>query len=164
LIFGLIAIYLRHVGKVGKFGLIALMVALFGQVAWAGGLLIDGTFNPLLAMYDPEVQTNIHAASHHAGVASASSGDLSGLLGVFTALFAVNFLTYVAGYVLMGVMIIKARIIPRFIGVLFIMGAPLVATSLFTPPWVETVGYVALGAAFVWAGLLLWKSAPERAE
>jgi hypothetical protein len=145
--------------NVGKFGIIALIVALFGQTAWAGGLLVDGTFNPLLAIYDPRVQTNIHAANEYTVATSASSAALSSLIGVFEILFAINFLTYIAGYMLMGIMVIRGKIFPRTIGVLFILGALLVATSLFTLPWVETVEYVALGAAFLWAGLLLWRSA-----
>ena len=159
LLFGLIAIYMRHAAKVGKFGLIALIVALFGQAAWAGGLLVDGTFNSLLAIYNPELQTNIHTASS-LGVA-APSGVFEGLLRNFELLFAINILSYLVGYIMMGIMIVRARVMPRIIGILFIIGALLIATSLITPPWVESVGYVALAAAFAWAGFLLWRRTPS---
>src|SRR5262249_26791742 len=136
-------------------------VALFGQAAWAGGLLVDGTFNSLLAIYDPVLQTNVHTASHQG--ASASPDAVRGLLATFELLFAVNILTYLAGYLMIGAMIVRAGIMPRGIGILLVVGAPLIAISLITPPWVESVGYVALGAAFAWAGFLLWRPTPDRA-
>ncbi len=141
----------------GKFGLIALIVVLFGQAAWAGGLLVDGTFNSLLAIYDPELQTNIHTASHLA----ATSGVFEGLLRNFELLFAINILSYLVGYIMLGIMIVRARVMPRLIGILLMIGALLIATSLITPPWVESVGYVALAAAFAWAGFLLGRRTPS---
>ncbi|HET8915955.1 MAG TPA: hypothetical protein VFM91_09640 [Propionibacteriaceae bacterium] len=160
LLFGLIAIYLKHAAMVGKLGLTALVVAVFGQAAWAGGLLVDGTFNSLLALYDPALQTNVHSGSPQR--VSASSDMVGGLLATFELLFAVNILTYLAGYLMIGAMIVRTGIMPRWIGVLLVAGAPLVATSLITPPWAESLGYAALGAAFAWAGFLLWKPKPTR--
>jgi hypothetical protein len=158
LLFGLIAIYLAHASTAGRFGLTAFTIALFGQAAWAGGLLVDGTFNTLLAIYDPALQTNIHAGGHAA--VSAPPGVVTGLLQTFELLFAINIVTYLAGYLMIGIMIIRARIMPRWIGILLLSGGSLIATSLITPPWLESVGYVALAAAFTWAGYLLWRRSP----
>jgi hypothetical protein len=121
---------------------------------------VDGTFNTLLALYDPALQTDFHAAGHLDG--PLSSAGFAALLRNFELLFAVNALAYLAGFELVGAMVVRARVMPRGIGILFMLGAPLVATSLVTPPWVESVGYVALAAAFAWAGFLLWRHVPPQ--
>lgn len=162
LVFGLIAIHLKHTDRTGLFGLIAVMTVICGQMAWAAGLLVDGTFNPLLAIYNPELQSSIHDSAHHSAATPVSSDGLGPLLNVFTVLFAINVVTYLAGYTLFGLAIIRARVMPRTIGALLLVGAALVTTSLFTPPWAESVGYVALATAFIWAALMLGRPASPR--
>ena len=54
--FGLIAIYLRYHDRMGRIAPLSLILALLGQLSYAGILFIDGYFNPLLAHFDPALR------------------------------------------------------------------------------------------------------------
>jgi hypothetical protein len=81
---------------------------------------VDGTFNTLLALYDPVPQTDIHAAARLDG--PSSSAALAAVLRNFELLFTVNAVAYLTGYLMLGAMIVRARAMPRGIGILFIVG------------------------------------------
>jgi len=77
-------------------------------------------------------------------------------------LVATSFL-FSVGYVLLGVAVFRAGVLPRAAGVLLAVGGPLVA---FAPPIgipaVLIVGHALFGAGLAWLGYALWAGA-ERA-
>lgn len=158
-IFGLIAIYLKHAEKFGKADLLSFMIVLLAQMLYAGNLFVDGFFNPLLAKFDPVLQTQLHF-SHI--LETASHGNyLSSLFGSAYLLDPITSALYLTGFVAFGIAIVRVRMMPRTIGLLFIIGGILLSIAIMIPQWLESIGYAAIGGAIAWAGIILWKRNPQ---
>jgi hypothetical protein len=155
LVFGLLAIYLAHAKWLGKSGLAGFMIAFAGQALWAGLLLVDGILNPLLAHFDPETQTHLHSAEFSS--TASGHGYLTAIFGPTLFFFDLISLIYLVGFIMFGIAIIRAKLLPWPIGALFIIGSVPVAFSLMLPQWLETLGYAAIGWAIAWAAVLLLK-------
>ncbi len=75
---------------------------------------------------------------------------MAGIFGVLTLITAV---VMAVGFILFGGYLIGAKIISPTNGILFIIGAPIIA---FGPPWpnvVMIIGGVLFGIALVWLGV-----------
>lgn len=140
LVFGLIAIFMSHRDKVGKLGLIAFIFVLLGQILDSGVLMVDGVMNPLMAAYDP------------------TWSNFNNIIGPAISVLIIAFLAYFIGYILFGIMIIRAKLLPSVIGWMYIIAAPLMATSFWTPKWVSVIAYAGTGLGTALAGYLLWKN------
>jgi hypothetical protein len=70
-------------------------------------------------------------------------------------------LLYLVGYVMFGLAIARAKILPLPIGVLFALGSVPLSIALMLPQWLETLGYAAIGGAMAWAGFLVWRNSPR---
>lgn len=155
-IFGVMSLYLRIADAAGRLGLVAFMIAAAGQAMYAGQLFVDSFFNPMLAKYDPVLQTHFHSAHYF-------STPLH-ILGA--AIFFVPFVTLVliVGYGLFGTAIMLSGVAPRGIGVLLVISGVLLGTALFELQWIETLGYAALAVAMVWSAISFRESFAKRRE
>lgn len=158
--FGLIAIYTSYGNKFGRFGLAAFAIALLAQMMFAGNLLIDGFFNPLLAKFDPALQTDLHS-SNFLQTASSQGNYLSSLLGFAYIFDPLTSLLYLLGFAMLGIVILRTRVMPWPIGVLFIGGGAILSAAIMIPQWLESIGYAGIGGAVVWAGLLTLRAGSE---
>jgi|GEM_PF-1754743 len=153
-VFGLIALFGTFGKKLGRLGSIGFGTALLAQMMFAGNLLIDGFFNPLLAKFDPVLQTQLHS-SNFVHTASSHSNYLSGLLGKAYLFDPITGILYAAGFIMLGVSILRSRTLPRTIGALFIVGSCLLSIAIMIPQWLESIGYACIGFGIAWASWLV---------
>ncbi len=152
--FGLIAIYLHYHERMGRIAPLSLILALLGQLSYAGILFIDGFFNPLLAHYDPALQTQFHSPDFFQAVAHSALLQSFGIALYTPVLMS---LLCIVGYALLGIIILLKRFLPWPIGVLFLVGGVILGIDLMVPMWVEVAGYAAEGLAIAWSALLIWR-------
>ena len=153
-LFGLVGLYIRQVEQLGQLGLYSFMLAFSGNL-WTYGLIItEGFMWPTVGLHDP-------AAVHNFGpnVVEARGSSLLFIFFAGLALFAV-------GYALFGRATMRARVLPRWGGVLMAIGAVLYVVGGFSLPVlgpesavvtiIETSGAVPFGLGFIWLGYGLW--------
>lgn len=160
--FGLIALYGAFGKKLGKLGSIGFGVALLSQMMFAGNLLIDGFFNPLLAKFDPILQTQLHS-SNFLQTASSHSNYLSGLLGGAYLFDPITGILYALGFILLGIGIFRSQVLPRMTGVLLAVGASLLSVAIMIPQWLESIGYGCVGLGIAWISWHVVRSNKEAA-
>lgn len=124
----LVGIFARQFGRVGRLGLIGFLTAFFGTAM----MLLEG---------------REHLFSHDFG-----QGTPVGLWQLIAAS-----LVFSVGYVMLGVSMVGANVLPRGAGILLAVGGPIVA---FSPPIgifaVLVVGQTLFGLGLAWAGYALW--------
>ncbi|GHO50625.1 hypothetical protein [Ktedonospora formicarum] len=152
--FGLIAIYLRYHERMGRIAPLSLILALLGQLSYAGLLFIDGFLNPLFAHFDPALQTQFHSPDFFQAVAQSPLLQSFGI-ALYTP-FLMSLLLIV-GYGFLGILLLLKRIFPWPIGALFLVGGVILGIDLMVPMWVETAGYAAEGLAIAWSAVLIWR-------
>ncbi len=151
--FGLLAIYLRYHDRMGRIAPLSLILSLLAQASYAGILFIDGFFNPLLAHYDPVIQTQFHTGDFFGAVAHSA---LLQSFGIALYTFFLMQILYIVANVFLGVIILVKRFLPWPIGILFLIGGVILGVAIMVPPWVEVIGYAAEGLAIAWSALLIW--------
>src|SRR5258708_11735579 len=132
--FGLIAIYLRYHDRMGRIAPLSLILALLGQLSYAGILFIDGFFNPLFAHYDPMLQTQFHSPDFFQAVANSTLLQ-SFAIALYTP-FLMSLLCIVC-IVLLRIVILLRRFFPSPICILFLLGCLILGVDLIVPIWVE---------------------------
>jgi hypothetical protein len=158
--FGLIAIYLRYHDRMGRIAPLSLILALLGQLSYAGILFIDGFFNPLLARYDPALQTQFHSPDFFQAVAHSAVLQSFGIALYTPVLMS---LLCIVGIGLLGIVILVKRFFPWPIGILFLVGGLILGVDLMVPMWVEVMGYAAEGLAIAWSAFLIWRESKPAA-
>ena len=152
--FGLLAIYLRYHDRMGGIAPLSLILALLAQASYAGTLFIDGFFNPLLAHYDPVIQTQFHTGDFSGAVAHSVLLQSFGIVLYIPILMS---LLYIVGIGLLGIIILLKRFLPWPIGILFLVNGLILGIALMVPMWVEVMGYAAEGLAIAWSAFLIWR-------
>lgn len=151
---GVIAIYLRYYDRMGRIAPFSLILSFLAETSYAGTLFIDGFFNPLLAHYDPVIQTEFHSGDFSQAVTHSA---LLQSFGAAIYIPIVMSLIYIAGNVLLGSIILLKRFLPWPIGILFLAGGVILGIALMVPAWVEVLGYAAEGLAIAWSAVLIWR-------
>jgi hypothetical protein len=149
-IFGLIGLYTRQSQEIGSIGLIGFILAIIGSALFVGVLMIDSYVIPVLAA---EITTQ---------PLLDEAGPLFG--GPLGLVFLAAGITFALGTLLTGFTTLRAAVLPRWAGLLLLIGGPLLA---FTPPLphlVGTIGGVLLGLSYIWLGYALWRNWGEQTE
>jgi hypothetical protein len=143
---GLTGLYTAQATQAGRFGLVSYLVLFFGALFFAVSNNY-GLIAPVLAAHAPAMLDAINAYP--------SEAVLNGLL----------FVGFYLGFILFGVTILQARVFPRQIGILMVIGSPLnIAGSalglvVLEAFWiVAIIGALLMGLALIWAGYVLWSS------
>jgi hypothetical protein len=68
---------------------------------------------------------------------------------------------YLLGFIMLGIAILRARVMTWPIGVLFIIGGSLLSAAIMIPIWLESIGYAAIGGAVTWTAILILKHNPS---
>lgn len=147
-ILGLIGLY-YHLRDSGALGFLGFIFTFIGMTWAIGAMSYFAFIHPVVAAM-PEASTTLLAAE----------GPLYG--GPLRWQFLIAFGSYVLGYVLLGIALLRSRVLPRWAGLLLIIGAPLLSLSPPLPEISSTVGAIILGAASLWLGYVIW-SGPEEA-
>jgi len=150
-VIGLPGMYLRQAGRAGVLGFVGFILVFFGF------LLQGATFSTLQVTVLP-------------WVAQVAPKLLEGNLpaGVFLLLI-VSGLMYIIGAILLGIATMRARVFPRWAGVLLIIaGICLLLTLPPVPPIldaiIESVSFIAFSVASIWCGYLLMTREQESVE
>lgn len=151
-VIGLPGMYLRQAGRAGVLGLVGFIMVFFGI------LLQGATFSTLQVTVLPWL----------AQVAPKLLEGNNLPVGVFLLLL-VSGLLYIIGAILLGIATMRARVFPRWTGVLLIIaGIGLLLTLPPLPPIlgaiIETVSFIALSVAFLWCGYALITQEPLPVE
>jgi hypothetical protein len=143
---GLPGLYAAQRGRMGRLGLVGFLTAFLGTylIAVTGNF---GFFAPVLAKESPTVLDSINQ---------------------YTPVVAINGLaaiTFMVGFAVFGIAMIRTASLPRMSGILVAVGGPAhllgFGIAQFVSPifWVIAIlGSVSLGAGLAWPGYLLWRA------
>jgi len=141
---GLTGLYTVQAERAGRFGFVSYLVLFFGALFFAVSNNY-GLIAPVLAAHAPAMLDAINA--YPAEVV------LNGLL----------FVGFYLGFIFFGLTILQARVLPRQIGILMVIGSPLnivgsvLGLILFEAFWIVAIlGAFVMGLALTWAGYVLW--------
>jgi len=137
---GLIVFYGATSPKITVFGHVAVWFAIVGTALMAG----------LMFFVEVGIVPSLAGSPAYEPLLSATGPVMTGAFGVLAMITAV---IVAIGFILFGGYLIWAKIISPVNGILFIIGAPLVAFSPPLPYVAMIIGGVLLGIALVWLGV-----------
>lgn len=141
-LFGLVGLLARQLPQASRLGVIGFVLAFAGTALSLMGGREQLFIQPLLAARAPEL---------------LAPDALPGL-----AQLILTSLVKSVGYVLLGIAIVRAGVIPRAVGILLAVGGP---TLAFSPPIGSDVVFLVsatiFGLGYVWLGYALWTDAGE---
>jgi hypothetical protein len=144
---GLVGLYARQVDKAGRLGLVGFVLAFIGTALVGAILFLATAAIPLIAAGAPAIFDQAMAAP-----------------AFIVVMLVVGF---GFGYVLFGIATMRAGVLPRWAGLLLIIGVLLFMLSEAAPlertlsHVVVTVGDVVFGFGLVWMGYALWSEKRE---
>lgn len=150
MLFGLVGLYARQVEKTGWLGLVGFVLAFIGTVLVDSIFVMASTVIHLVAVQAP--------ALFDQAAAPPTFGVLVVVLG------------FILGYILFGIATMRAGVLPRWSGLLLIIGSAMFMISEAVPlnaslsHLIVTIGDAIFGAGFVWMGFALWSEKRELAK
>jgi hypothetical protein len=148
---GVTGMYLRQVRQIGVLGLIGYLVFGAGYLLIFATTFVTAYVLPLLADTDPGYVNDVLAA----GTGGTATGDI-GLLGT---VFSVQGMAYLAGGVVFGVALFRARVLARWAAVLLAVGGLVSAALSFMPDAFYRFLAFPNGIAMIALGYSLWRTA-----
>lgn len=148
-VFGLLGFYGAQRGSLGRMGTASFALALLGMTMFTGTGMLTAFIWPMVA----------HEAPH--------AVELGGAMFSPPALHAMSLTAFfvISGYLLFGVALLCAGVLPRAGVILLMLGAVfgmLPPHPLGAMPWAGLVlGGVAFGAGSIWLGAAVWRDAAE---
>ena len=149
MLFGLVGVYARQVEKTGWLGLVGFVLAFIGT-AYVGSIFL------MVSTVVPTVVKEMPALFDQVGTPS-------------TATVLVVALGFSLGYILFGIATMRAKVLPRWSGLLLILGVSFFMISeapLFDRMFshvIVTVGDILFGFGVAWMGYALWSEKREPA-
>jgi len=147
LFFGLVGLYARQAKATGWLGLLGFVLAFIGTALVGSILLYVSTVLPLIA-------------SEAQGIFEKAAETPVFLLPVFILGFGL-------GWILLGLAIMRADLLPRWSGLLLIIGVALFIASETMPfettlaHLLVTIGDILFAFGLMWIGYALWSEKPE---
>ena len=135
ILLGLVGLYVRYADRMGSLGLVAFLVAFFGNALLVAGSFVDAFVLPTVALELPKVF-------------EAPPLPLSIAL-------TLTYVLFLLGYVLFGTVIIRSGVLPRWAGLLLAVGAPLFVVGVDTLQLITVLGAVLFGVGWAWLGYVL---------
>jgi hypothetical protein len=148
LLFGLVGIYARQAEKVKWLGLVSFLLAFIGTALVGGLLLMVATLIPIIAAEAPAL------------IDQAMTPPAFAL--------PVIFFGFGLGFLLFGVVTMRAGVLPRWSGLLLIIGTAFSmaeGSPIGRAPEhvIVTIGRVVFGLGLAWMGYALWSEKRESA-
>lgn len=154
-LFGLTGIYARQAEESGWLGLAGYVLLSLWLVNLAHFTFIEAFVLPPLVTEAPVVVESF------LGIFTKSAGEIN--LGALPTLYDLNgFIGYMIGGLLFGIATFRARILPRWAGILLAIGGMLVPLAALLPPVHEAKVTIPGGLALVWLGYSLWAERRQR--
>jgi len=138
-LFGLVGLFVRQFRAAGTLGLAAFIASIVGTASFVSGLMIEAFIIPYMSLELPQLTID---DAPPPGIGEA---------------FMVMRMLFMLGFLLVGAAVIRARILPRGVGVLVIV-AILVNTfgDMIIGEPAFYLGSVLFGIALGWLGYALW--------
>jgi len=149
MLFGVEGLYIGQMPKIGRLGLIGVILAYLGTALLVGVIFFDAYFIPLLAAHAPNML------------------DATGPLNTPPSVLALALpsLPFGLGFILLGIATMRAGMLPRWGGLLLIIGAIVVNLPPQpvgpVPKFVLTIGSIVFSVGLGWLGHALWSSKSE---
>jgi hypothetical protein len=148
---GITGMYLRQVRQIGVLGLVGYLVLGAGYLLITCSAFISAFVLPSLADSDPGYVNDVLAA--------ATNGTAEGDIGVLETVIKVQGFAYLAGGLVFGIALFRARVLARWAATLLAVGG--VATVVLTvlPDAFYRFLAVPNGIAMIGLGYALWRAA-----
>lgn len=148
---GLVGLYLAQAEPVGRLGLIGFIAALMANAYWVGGTIDEALFYPYLA------------AQQATPTPPFELFDPAGPLGVYLLIILAALVVWDLGSILTGYTTMRAGVLPRWGGLLLIVGNVVLNVGAFVPGiyFVKIIGGVLMGLGYAWLGYALWAQKGE---
>ena len=139
---GLIGLYAVHVHQGGYLGLVGFLLAFTGTALRGAVAFFDGFVVPILAVQAPDLLNNLQSAFPWPAI----------------AVFPLTSACFILGFLLFGMMLLRAAALPRPGAVFLVLGAPLLGLGPLSAPLIlPQIGSLLFGAGQIWLGVALWK-------
>ena len=147
---GLTGMYLHQRRQIGKLGLVGYVTFVIGYLLMSGVEAVAAFVLPGEAHSRPGYVNDVLRAS--AGMKTA--GDI----GSMQTLLSLMGVTYMAGGLLFGIALYRARVLSRWAAALLAAGAVGIATLTFLPASFDRPMAVPTGLALIGLGVSLWRT------
>jgi ethanolamine utilization microcompartment shell protein EutS len=147
-VFGLIGVYMIQAEKAGRLGSVGFVLTFFGALILTAQVIAATWILPVFAL-----QAN----------APKTAFEMLNLAGPLAAFSSVVFAAYVPaglGLILLGIATMRAGVLPRWAGLLLIIGTVLDLAVLIGTPGelIVKAGDIAIDAAKIWIAYALWSN------
>ena len=148
-IFGLIGVHLSQADKAGWLGWTGFGLSFLSLIVLTAQLIVSAWILPALAAL-PEMPKT-----------AAALLDPSGPLAAFSTVVYVVYIPTVIGLILLGIAIMRAGVLPRWAGLLLIIGTLLDLAVLIGAPgeWIVKAGDLIFDLGKLWIVYALWSAA-----
>lgn len=144
---GLVGLYAVHVERGGYLGFAGFLLAFTGTALRGAVAFFDGFVVPVLAVHAPDLLDNLRTAFPWPAI----------------AVFPVTSACFILGFLLFGIMLLRAAVLPRGGAALLLLGAPLLGLGPLSLPLIlPQAGSLLFGAGQIWLGVALWNETPRR--
>lgn len=148
---GITGMYLRQVRQIGVLGLVGYLVFGTGYLLIFATTLVSTYVVPSLAETDPGYVNDVLAA--------ATGGTAQGDIGLLGTVLSVQGFAYLAGGLVFGVALFRARVLARWAAVLLAVGGLVSAALSFMPDAFYRFLAFPNGIAMIALGYSLWRTA-----
>jgi hypothetical protein len=148
---GITGMYLRQVKQIGVLGLVGYLVFGAGYLLITSTALISGYVLPSLADTDPGYVNDVLAA--------ATNGTVQGDIGLLQAVIKVQGFAWLAGGLVFGIALFRARVLARWAAVLLAVGSVVTVLLAVMPDAFYRFLAFPNAIAMVALGYSLWRSA-----
>jgi hypothetical protein len=147
---GITGMYLRQVKQTGVLGLVGYVVFAAAYLLIFATTFVPAFVLPSLATTDPSYVNDYSAA--------ATGGTASGDIGLMSTVLSVQGLAYLAGGLIFGVALVRARVLARWAAVLLAVGGLAGAALSLMPDAFYRFLAFPNGIALIALGYSLWRS------
>jgi hypothetical protein len=148
---GITGMYLRQVKQIGVLGLIGYLVLGIGYLLIQSTAFVSAYVLPSLADTDPSYVNDVLAAS--------TGGTAQGDIGLLQSVLRVQDIAYLAGGLVFGIALFRARVLARWAAALLAIGGLVtVALSVMPDAFYRFLAFPN-GIAMVALGYSLWRTA-----
>jgi hypothetical protein len=144
---GITGIYATHAKRLGWLGLLGFVVLFTGLLITAALDVVEAFVLPLMAEADPDFVNGF--------LAMVAGHPTSADLGAFPLLWNAHSLAFLAGTLLFGAAIFRARVLSRWAAAIFALGS-LVAAPVAQALGAPRLAAVPVGIGLAWLGYSLW--------
>ena len=146
---GITGMYLRQLRQAGWLGLIGYLVFAAGYLAMFGVEVMSVTVLPVLSGTQPEFVNDV--------VSAAVGGTPDGDIGAVQTLFNLAGIGYIAGGLVFGIALFRARVLARWAAALLAVGTVGTAALAVLPESFNRPLAVPVGIALIGLGISLWR-------